>query len=146
MSRTRHIYGQGQGCGTEGFLVWNWGVCWTDGFSVLNRGVFGVELMDFKGWKGVALLCGTEVLNWGGCGTEGNPWSRDKFFIVDLTFSFIIWIAFWVVWRITFICWYFSDIFRLIFTFILNNNYSWLKIVSVKWRSIEKIIQMVLLR
>ena len=24
---------------------------------------FGVELRDFGGWKGVALLCGTDVLN-----------------------------------------------------------------------------------
>ena len=55
-------------CETKGFPVWNWGVCWTEGFSVLSRGVFGVELRDFGGWKGVALLCGIDVLNWGG------PW------------------------------------------------------------------------
>ena len=59
-------------CGTEGFLMWNWGG-W-------NWGVFGVELRgfwcgteEFWGWKGVALLCGIDVLNWGGCGTEGDP-------------------------------------------------------------------------
>ena len=40
---------------------------------VLNWGVFGVELRDFGGWKGVALLCGIDVLNWGGCETEGDP-------------------------------------------------------------------------
>ena len=70
---------------TEGSLVWNWGLCWTEGFSVLNRGVFGVELggfgvklrdllnfgvydvelRNFEGWKGLALFCGTDVLNWG---------------------------------------------------------------------------------
>ena len=53
-------------CGTEGFFVLNWG-------GVLNWGVFGVELRDFGGGKGMALLCGTDVLNWGGCGTEGDP-------------------------------------------------------------------------
>ena len=55
-----------EGGGTEGFLVWNWGVC------VELRGFWcGTE--GFWGWKGVALLCGTDVLNWGGCGTEGDP-------------------------------------------------------------------------
>ena len=51
--------------GTEGFSVWNWGVCWTEGFMMLNRGFFGVELRD--------LSCGTEgsfVWNWGVCWTE----------------------------------------------------------------------------
>ena len=38
--------------GTEGSLVWNWRF-------------FGVRLRDSGGWKGVALLCGTDVLNWG---------------------------------------------------------------------------------
>ena len=47
-------------CGTEGFLVWNWGL-------------FGVKLRDFGGWKGVDLLCGTDLLNWEGFGTEGYP-------------------------------------------------------------------------
>ena len=40
--------------------------------GVLNWGVFGVVLRDFGSWKGVALLSGTDVLNWGGCGTEGD--------------------------------------------------------------------------
>ena len=31
--------------------------------GVLYRRVFGVELRDFGGCKGVALLCGTDVLN-----------------------------------------------------------------------------------
>ena len=76
-------------CGTEGFSVWNWGVCGTEGVFGLEPRVFGVELRgflcetegcvelggfwygieEFRGWKGVALLCGTDVLNWGGCGT-----------------------------------------------------------------------------
>ena len=62
-----------RGGGTEGFLVWNWGVfgvelrgfrCWTEGFLVWNWGIFGAE----KVWS----RSGTDVLNWGGlCGTEG---------------------------------------------------------------------------
>ena len=53
--------------------VLNWGIFnvelrgfWygTEG-SVLNWGVFGVELRDFGGGKGMAFLCGTDVLNWG---------------------------------------------------------------------------------
>ena len=52
--------------------LWIWGVCGSEGFfgveprGVLNWGVFGVELGDFEGWKIVALLCGTDVFNWGG--------------------------------------------------------------------------------
>ena len=46
-----------------------WGVRWTEGCvelrSVWNWGLFGVELKDLGDWKGVALLCGTDVLNWG---------------------------------------------------------------------------------
>ena len=33
---------------TEGFLVWNGGMCGTEGFLVLNRGVFGMELRRFR--------------------------------------------------------------------------------------------------
>ena len=73
------------GCGTEGGVevmgVLNWEVCWsqecvdlrgcgTEGGvelrGVLNWGVFGVKLRDFGCWKGAALLCWTDVLNWGG--------------------------------------------------------------------------------
>ena len=42
--------------GTDGFLLWNWGVCWTEG-------VFGVELRDFESWIAVALLFWTFVFN-----------------------------------------------------------------------------------
>ena len=52
-------------CWTEGLLVSNWGVCGNEGFLVWNRGFFGVELRDFVGWKELALLCGTGLLNWG---------------------------------------------------------------------------------
>ena len=38
-------------CGTEGCVELTSFWCWTEGF---------------RGWKGVALLCGTDVLNWGG--------------------------------------------------------------------------------
>ena len=80
-------------CETKGVL--NWGVfnveltgcvelsgfwCGTEGCvelrGLLNWGIFGVELRDFGGWKGVARLCGTNVLNWGGCGTKGDPFLR----------------------------------------------------------------------
>ena len=38
-----------------------------------------MELRDFGGWKGVALLCWTGVLNWGGGdGTEGDPLNDEK--------------------------------------------------------------------
>ena len=67
------LRGGGGGCGTEEFLVLNWGVC--------NWGVLGVELRvffrwteGFWGWKGVALLCRTDVLNWGRCETDGDPY------------------------------------------------------------------------
>ena len=57
--------------------VLNWGIFDVElrGFGVELRGVlnwevFGVELRNFGGWKGVALLCVTDVLNWGGCETE----------------------------------------------------------------------------
>ena len=54
-------------CGIEGFLVWNWGMYWTEGISVLNCEIFGGELRDFWCWKGVVLL-----LNWGSlCGAVG---------------------------------------------------------------------------
>ena len=36
-------------CGTEGFLVWNWGVCWAEGFSVWNWGISGAEKVWFMG-------------------------------------------------------------------------------------------------
>ena len=42
--------------------------------GVLNCCVFGVDLRDFGSWKGVAFLCGTDVLNWGECGTERDPY------------------------------------------------------------------------
>ena len=81
---------------TEGFLVWNWeggaelgslwceteGVCWTEGFSMWNRGILGAE----KVWS----LCGTDVLNWGvlgvelrgfRCGTEGG--GTDGFLVLN---------------------------------------------------------------
>ena len=51
-------------CGTEGFLVWNWGGG-SEGFLVWNWGGFGVELRVF--W------CGTEGLCW----TEGFLELRD---------------------------------------------------------------------
>ena len=58
-------------CGTE--RGWNLGV-----FGIEPRG-FGLELRGFRcgtggfgGWKGVALLCRTDLLNWGGCGTEAD--------------------------------------------------------------------------
>ena len=54
--------------------LWNWGV------SVLNRRVFGLELRDFEGWKEVVLLCGTEVLNWWRCWTEGDPFEPESVF------------------------------------------------------------------
>ena len=38
--------------------------CGTEGFSVLNWEVFGVELRDFGSWKRMALLCEPDVLNW----------------------------------------------------------------------------------
>ena len=45
-------------------LYINWGVCWTEGFSVLNWGILGAER--------VLPLCWTEVLKQRGlCGTEG---------------------------------------------------------------------------
>ena len=59
--------------GTKGILVLNWGVfgvemrgfwCGTEGVLVVNWGGAGTE--GFGGWKGVVLLCGTDVLNWGG--------------------------------------------------------------------------------
>ena len=59
-------------------------LCWTEGFSVelWDLGVdlrgFGVEMRDFRYWKGVAVLCGTDVLNWRGCGTEGDPFQIQK--------------------------------------------------------------------
>ena len=56
-------------CWTQGFSVWNWGVCWSWGCvelsEVLTLGVFGVELRDFRcGTEGCVELRG--VLNWGG--------------------------------------------------------------------------------
>ena len=73
------------GGGTEGLLLWNWGVCvelrgfwcwtegcvelrgfrcWTEGFFVLKLAILGAEMV----WS----LCWTDVLNWEGlCGTEG---------------------------------------------------------------------------
>ena len=52
-------------CWTEGFLVWNWGVCWTEGFLGLK-------------WSGPF------VWNWcfelRGCGTEGDPKKLHKIF------------------------------------------------------------------
>ena len=51
--------------GTEGFLVLNWGVFGVELRGVLKWRVFGVELRDFGCWKGVALLWWTDVLNWG---------------------------------------------------------------------------------
>ena len=44
----------------QGFLVLNWGILgaekvWNWG-GVLNLGIFSVELRDFGGWKGVALV------------------------------------------------------------------------------------------
>ena len=89
-----------RGGGTEGFLVWNWGGCvelrgfWcgTEGV-VLNWGIFDVELRDFRSWKGAekALLCGTDVLNWGGCGTEGDPSevNYDSFCVGWVFFNFL---------------------------------------------------------
>ena len=68
-------------CWTQGFSVWNWGVCWSWGCvelsEVLTLGVFGVELRDFRcGTEGCVELRG--VLNWGGfelmgfwCWTQG---------------------------------------------------------------------------
>ena len=51
--------------GTEGFLVWNWGISVLNwGFLVLNWEILGAG----KVWS----LCGTDVLNWGDlCGAEG---------------------------------------------------------------------------
>ena len=45
--------------------------CWSEGFSALNWAllnwrVLSVELRDFGGWNGVALLCWTDVLKWEG--------------------------------------------------------------------------------
>ena len=59
-------------CGTEEVLVLNRGFFGVELRGVLNWGVFDVELWGFGGWKGVALLCGTDELNWAGCGTEGD--------------------------------------------------------------------------
>ena len=54
---------------------------------VWNSGVFRVGLRDFGAWKGVAVLCETDELNWGGCGTEGDPkkYFLERFFIQDLS-------------------------------------------------------------
>ena len=52
-------------CGTEGFLVCNWGMCWTDGFMVWNWGVCWTE--GFLVWKwGIWGLkrSGPFVLSW----------------------------------------------------------------------------------
>ena len=58
-------------CGTEWCVEMGGFRCGTEGFPVLNRGVFVVKLREFRGWKGVALLYGTdelteEVWKWGG--------------------------------------------------------------------------------
>ena len=57
--------------------------CWTEGFLVLNWGIFGAK----KVWS----LCGTDVLNWGGlCGTEGySTKCYRKFFKLFLALSLI---------------------------------------------------------
>ena len=43
-----------------------------------------VKLRDFRGWKIVALLCSTDVLNWRGCGTEEDP-------SLENLYSFLVW-------------------------------------------------------
>ena len=65
------------------FFVLNWGVCWTEGCVELR--LFGVELRDVLGWKRVALLCWTDMLNSGGCRTEGDPFKSKT-----LTVTFVI--------------------------------------------------------
>ena len=55
----------------EAFFVWNSGKCWTEGG-------LGVVLRNFGGWKRVGLLCLSDVLNWGLCGTKGVPNTTDK--------------------------------------------------------------------
>ena len=68
-----------EGGGSEGFVVWIWGLCGTEGFLVLNREVFGVDLRGFwcgtQGFQGLKRSgsfvwnCCVEprgVWNWGG--------------------------------------------------------------------------------
>ena len=57
-------------CGIEGFSVLNWGMCWIEGFSVCNWGLRGTEgCVEMR-----AFWCGTEgfvELRGFGCGSEG---------------------------------------------------------------------------
>ena len=69
----------------RGVLVWNWGVCGTEGFvelrDLLNWGVFRSWTEGFRVWNwGVFGLkrSGPFIWNWcvelrGGCGTEEDP-------------------------------------------------------------------------
>ena len=53
----------------------HWGVCWTEGFLVLNWRFLGFELRGVLNWGCVELrVCWSEaflMLNWGMCWTEG---------------------------------------------------------------------------
>ena len=51
-------------CGTGGFFGWNWGVCWTEEFSVWKLAILGAE-KEWPFW--VELMCWTEgVWDWRG--------------------------------------------------------------------------------
>ena len=74
------------------FLVWNWGGGGSEGFLELNWGVFGLELRDFWGWKGVAFLCEADVLNWGG---PFGSWCHTTFLILILPKFSALMCKFW---------------------------------------------------
>ena len=85
-------------CWTEEFFMWNWEQGGSEGFLVWNWGGVessNLELRGLGGWKGVVLLSGTDVLNWGVVELTGPDLKSEAKKVPKFSDKNIKWLLLW---------------------------------------------------